>query len=78
MSITICFDFGNTRKKVAVFRDAELKEALTLADDETSTIQNLVDRFKPDKSILSSVIEHNPAIEDVLKKKGVILDETKN
>jgi pantothenate kinase type III len=33
MSITLCFDFGNTRKKVAVFQDAEMKEAVTLQDE---------------------------------------------
>jgi hypothetical protein len=26
MSVTLCLDFGNTRKKAAVFHDAEMKE----------------------------------------------------
>ena len=26
MPVTLCFDFGNTRKKVAVFHDDEMKE----------------------------------------------------
>ena len=67
MITTLCFDFGNTRKKVAVFNDAQLKETVVLPDDEVATIQQLLDQFKPRKSILSSVINHNPAIEELLK-----------
>ena len=66
MSVTLCFDFGNTRKKCAVFQEAEIKEGLILRDDTVETIRELVNRFHPAKSILSSVIEHNPAIEEVL------------
>jgi len=66
MSITLCFDFGNTRKKVAVFHDDEMKEAVILPDDSTEAIRSLIDRFNPAKSILSSVINHNPEMEDLL------------
>ena len=66
MSTTLCFDFGNTRKKCAVFLDAEIEEIVTLPDDSTETIQSLINKFNPDKSILSSVIEHNPAMEELL------------
>ena len=66
MSVTLCFDFGNTRKKVAVFHEDEIKEAMLLLDDALETIQSLIKKFQPAKSILSSVIEHNPAIEELL------------
>ena len=66
MSVTLCLDFGNTRKKAAVFHDAEIKEGITLPDDAVETIQSLIRKFQPAKSILSSVIEHNPAIEELL------------
>jgi type III pantothenate kinase len=66
MIVTLCFDFGNTRKKVAVFHDAEIKEAIVLADDNVETIQLLIRKYQPAKSILSSVINHNPAIEEFL------------
>ncbi len=66
MSVTLCFDFGNTRKKVAVFHDAEMKEGIGLPDDAVETIQSLIRKFQPAKSILSSVIEHNPTIEELL------------
>jgi type III pantothenate kinase len=66
MAVTLCFDFGNTRKKVAVFHNDEMKEGITLPDDAVETIQSLIKKFQPAKSILSSVIEHNPAIEELL------------
>lgn len=64
--ITLCFDFGNTRKKVAMFRGKELKEAVVLPNDSPETIQSLIDRFKPDHSILSSVVDHDPKTEEIL------------
>jgi type III pantothenate kinase len=67
MLVTLCFDFGNTRKKVAVFHDAELKEIIVVPDDSVESIQLLINKHNPKKAILSSVIEHNPAIEDLLR-----------
>jgi type III pantothenate kinase len=69
MSTTICFDFGNTRKKVAVFKEAEIHKAIVLPDDSVETIQSLINEFQPAKSILSSVINHNTAIEELLATK---------
>ncbi|WP_300601777.1 type III pantothenate kinase [Niabella sp.] len=69
MSTTLCFDFGNTRKKVAVFQDNELTKTLVLQDDTTATIRSLVETYKPAKSILSSVIHHNEEVETVLKDR---------
>jgi len=69
MLVTLCFDFGNTRKKYAIFYDAEIKEVITLNDDSLETIQSLLNQCQPQKSILSSVIDHNPAIEDLLSSK---------
>jgi type III pantothenate kinase len=66
MDVTLCFDFGNTRKKLAVFNDSEIHRAVTLADDNIGTVESLINEFRPTKSILSSVIEHNPAIEELL------------
>ncbi len=66
MSVTLCFDFGNTRKKVAVFHETELKEVIVLENDAVETIQSLINSFQPKKTILSSVIDHNPSIENLL------------
>jgi type III pantothenate kinase len=66
MSITLCFDFGNTRKKVAVFKKKEIETVLVLEEDPIPAIHELIGKYKPTKSILSSVIDHNPAIEELL------------
>jgi type III pantothenate kinase len=66
MSITLCFDFGNTRKKVAVFNKTELDKVVVLKDDTEESIQQLIDEYKPQRSILSSVIEHKPSMETLL------------
>jgi type III pantothenate kinase len=66
MATTLCFDFGNTRRKCAVFTDGEYICEYVLDNDQPATIQSLIDQYHPSKSILSSVIEHNPGIESVL------------
>jgi len=69
VSITLCFDFGNTRKKVAVFNEDKIEKGIVLDDDTTATIQSLIDTYQPRKSILSSVVDHNKAIEELLAAK---------
>jgi type III pantothenate kinase len=69
MSITICFDFGNTRKKAAIFKEDELEKGVVLPDDSPETIQQLINTYQPAKSILSSVVNHPPAIEEILTAK---------
>lgn len=43
-----------------------MKEAIVLPDDGLEIIQSLINKFNPAKSILSSVINHNPVIEELL------------
>ena len=66
MSTTICFDFGNSRFKAAIFKDAELDEIVVLEDASIPTLKSLVEKYKPSKTILSSVIHHDQAIETFL------------
>jgi type III pantothenate kinase len=66
---TLCLDFGNTRLKAAVFIKDEIKEELFLQDDKEETILLLLQKYQPARSILSSVINHNEAIEVLLKTK---------
>ena len=68
MQTTLCFDFGNTRLKCAVFEDRDFKEERVLDNNGNDAIQELIDQYKPDKSILSSVINHPPEIEALLAK----------
>jgi type III pantothenate kinase len=69
-TVSICFDFGNTRLKYAVFYDDELQEVNNLSNDEPGTIGQLLDQHQPKKTILSSVINHSPAIEFLLAEKS--------
>lgn len=66
MQTTLCLDFGNTRLKCAVFNDRDFKEELVLENAAPATIQQLINRYAPDKTILSSVINHSPDIEQLL------------
>jgi len=68
MPITLCFDFGNTRKKCAVFSDKKFLKEIVLENDDEETIKKIIRDYKPEKSILSSVVDHNPAIENILKQ----------
>ena len=67
---TLCFDFGNTRKKVAVFKESEIQETIILKDDEAVAIAELLVKYKPEHTILSSVIIHDPIIETLLAEKS--------
>ena len=71
MALTICFDFGNTRLKYAIFEGKELLLESTLEDDSPGNLASVLNRFHPQKSILSSVINHNPEIERLLAERSV-------
>lgn len=66
---TLCFDFGNTRLKCGVFINSDFAEEVILPNDSVAEVENLIQRYQPQRSILSSVIEHNPAFEEVLAEK---------
>ena len=69
MTKTLCLDFGNTRLKAAIFEDDRFTEEIVLPNDELSTLEVLLGKYLPDKAILSSVIHHNPAVEELLTAK---------
>lgn len=71
MATTICFDFGNTRLKAAVFMDGNIHTVEVLDDSEVSSINAVLDKYHPQKTILSSVINHSTEIETVLAAKTV-------
>ena len=67
MQKTICFDFGNTRLKAAVFANGELKETIILPDDTRETIEALLQKENPNATILSSVVNHASHVEEILQ-----------
>jgi len=70
MSKTICLDFGNTRQKAAVFDGDTIQEIVVLNEHEKE-LGVLLDRVQPKHAILSSVIDHHPSIESLLKSRTV-------
>ena len=69
MATTLCFDFGNTRLKVAVFHGAELQTVVVLDNESIDAIQDLINQYQPQQSILSSVINHDTQIETILAQQ---------
>ncbi len=67
--ITLCFDFGNTRLKYAVFDNNVLQRVEVLSGNEPAAMEAVLDQYQPGRSILSSVINHNPAVETLLAKR---------
>lgn len=69
MTTTLCLDFGNTRMKCGVFVDGQFIEEIVLGDDRDDTILALLEKFHASRSILSSVIDHNPGLEELLRSR---------
>ncbi|KIC95159.1 type III pantothenate kinase [Flavihumibacter solisilvae] len=67
---TLCFDFGNTRQKYAVFKDDALDAVIHLDGTDAAVINGVMDTHQPDRTILSSVINHEPAVEELLARRS--------
>ena len=70
---TLCFDFGNTLLKCGVFKIDQLTEVVTLENDQPQTISDLLNKYEPEHTILSSVVNHNEEIEKILAEKSSFL-----
>ncbi|HUR11696.1 MAG TPA: type III pantothenate kinase, partial [Flavitalea sp.] len=68
MAVTLCFDYGNTRLKCAIFREGDLEDVIVIDNDEPETIRQLIKKYDAEKSLLSSVINHNAESEELLRK----------
>ena len=67
---TLCLDFGNTRMKFAVFAGERIESVEILPNDGRETVADILERHRPDRTILSSVIAHNPEVEELLGRNG--------
>ncbi len=63
---TLCVDLGNTRMKAAIFEDGNIIEVSAIDGDVLSSVHALIEKYHPQKSILSSVIHHDQGIENIL------------
>ena len=52
-----------------MFVDSALEKFITLKDESVASVEGLIDEFGPQKTILSSVINHDPKIDDLLSSK---------
>ena len=68
MNTTVCFDFGNTRLKCAVFLEKNIIAEIILENDNPEQIYRIIQQYQPKNSILASVINHSPEIELLLKE----------
>jgi type III pantothenate kinase len=76
--VHFCLDFGNTRKKLGYFQDEKLINEITLQDDYVSHLTELLTYYKPQSSILSSVVNHDPLVNELLSAHStfILLDPT--
>lgn len=77
-AVHFCLDFGNTRKKIGYFQGEKLINEIVLREDYVAHISELLERHQPASAILSSVVNHDEALENLLKEKTkfVLLDHT--
>ena len=66
MTKTFCLDFGNTRKKAALFQDEQIVEQFSFDDHYPEAIQTIIKQHQPHRSILSSVVQDDPGLEQLL------------
>jgi type III pantothenate kinase len=66
MAVTLCLDFGNTRLKYIIFDGDVLQETGVLAGPTAADLEPVLGKYAPDRSILSSVVDHDPDIETLL------------
>jgi len=69
---TLCFDFGNSRLKCALLSGSHVQEEHFL-DGTAQQITALLEQLKPDRTVLASVIHHDPAIDSILEQYGHFL-----
>ena len=75
-AVHFCVDFGNTRKKLGYFQGEKLINEIELRDNYIEHVTELLDYYKPESAILSSVVNHDTTIEEILRDrtKFILLD----
>lgn len=66
MNSTFCLDFGNTRFKAALVSTDGLVQEFVLEADPLAGIAAVIEQYKPAYSILSSVVNDMPQVENLL------------
>lgn len=66
MGTSLCIDLGNTRKKCAVFEGDKIIDRIII--EEESNLNEVIEKYRPQKSILSSVINDTASLELILSR----------
>lgn len=70
MQTTLCFDLGNSRSKYAVFQDGAFQSVEGFSLEDKAAFQSILSKYKPNKSILSSVVHHPDWMEPLLAENS--------
>ncbi len=71
MSVNLCIDRGNTSVKAGVFVNEKLTHTFNFShEDALAHLTGILQTHKPDKSILSSVADHNTDLEHFFAEQG--------
>jgi len=65
--VNLIIEQGNTMLKMAMFDDDQIVEFVQKKNSEPSGIRKLIDQYRPEKGIMSSVIDRNEKMIDALK-----------
>jgi len=75
LPVSLCIDFGNTNFKAAIFQSDRLVERYQFKEAEAlATLHKLISLYNPQKSILSSVVNHGEDIVNLLKESTSYLN----
>ncbi len=65
----LCIDWGNTRVKAATFQDDRLVNEYNFSEEEALTrLMGIIEEYKPQATILSSVAHHPPELKVLLQE----------
>jgi type III pantothenate kinase len=71
MAVNLVLDIGNSRNKVAVFEGSELVEKVVFTSGDLSAVVNLVEKYKPQFSMISSVGVNGDAYKSYLQSHTI-------
>ncbi len=66
--VTLCLDLGNTRSKAGVFLNDAFHKEVMFDPYDLESLRYIIAEYKPQASVLSSVIHHDTKIENMLSE----------
>ena len=66
MKKTLCLDFGNSRCKAAIVENEAIVSDIVFSQNILQELKEYISQHNPQAAILSSVIDHDPAVETLL------------